>query len=321
MLKGFGFDLRALEVFITTAQVGSMTSAANRLGITQSSVSQTLTTLENNLDVSLLDRSVRPVQLTVAGRYFYDHSSQLLSQAQHTHKIISKGKFQKLHQLRVSMVDSLATSLGKPLIDAIKHHAESWTITTGRSHMHAQALLSRNVDIIISDDALEDNEHLSRHPILREPFVVVAPSTVEKRLHSLPALLTELDFIRYTSDSLIGTTMERYLRRYDFETPVCMKLDNTFAVLSSVAAGLGWAITTPLCLYQSGLLHNHKIICLPLPPPQPLHRRLTLVARQNELGTLPKVLARDCSQIIEQQFIPQILKPLPWLKSNLSIGS
>lgn len=318
-LKIFGFDLRALEVFVTTAQTGNMTLAANQLRLTQSSVSQTISTLESNLNVELLDRTVRPIELTVAGRYFYDQSCHLLSQAEKTHHVMSKGDFQKLHLLRIAMVDSLATSLGAPLVDVIKRHTESWTISTGRSHMHAQALLSRNVDIIISDDALEDNEFLSRHRILREPFILVIPRRETRRFASFQQLIRELDFVRYTSDSLIGTTIERYLRRQGVSAPIRMQLDNTFALLSSVAAGLGWTITTPLCLFQSGLFRD-QLTCLPLPSDEPLQRNLTLVSRHNELGNLPQILAADSRQVMHDKFLPNVLRELPWLEKDLHVG-
>ncbi|MDO6708763.1 LysR family transcriptional regulator [Photobacterium sp. 1_MG-2023] len=318
-MKGFGFDLRSLEVFVATAQSGNMTMAATQLGLTQSSVSQTLSALEQNLKVMLLDRSVRPVELTVAGRYFYDQSCHLLAEAEKTHGVMTKGSFQKLHLLRVAMVDSLATSLGQPLVEVIKRHSENWCISTGRSHMHAQALLSRNVDIIISDDALDNNEHLSRHRILREPFVLVIPSQFAHQIQNLHQAISQLDFVRYTADSLIGATIERYLRRLDLNIPIRMQLDNTFAVLSSVAAGLGWTITTPLCLFQCGLTRE-KLTCLPLPRDEPFFRNLTLVSRHYELGNLPQILAQDSRQIISERFLPQIRDALPWLDKELYAG-
>ncbi|UTM59507.1 LysR family transcriptional regulator [Photobacterium sp. CCB-ST2H9] len=318
-LKGFGFDLRSLEVFVATAQTGNMTMAATQLGLTQSSVSQTLSALEQNLNVALLDRSVRPVELTVAGRYFYDQSCHLLAEAEKTHGVMTQGNFQKLHLLRIAMVDSLATSLGQPLVEVIKRHTENWRISTGRSHMHAQSLLSRSVDIIISDDALDNHEHLSRHRILREPFVLVIPNLFTAQFQQLHQVVNRLDFVRYTSDSLIGVTIERYLRRQNLNVPVRMQLDNTFAVLTSVAAGLGWTITTPLCLFQCGPIRD-KLTCLPLPGDEPFFRNLTLVSRHHELGNLPQILANDSRQIINENFLPRIRDELPWLEHEFYAG-
>ncbi len=318
-MNTFGFDLKALEVFVTTAKTGNMTAAAQRLGLTQSSVSQTLATLEKNLKVELLDRTVRPVELTVVGRYFFDQSTHLLAQAEKTQREISKGQFQKLHLVRIALVDSLATSLGKPLIEIVKKRTENWAVSTGRSHMHAQALLSRNVDIIISDDALENNEDLRRHRILREPFVLVVPRSYQALPADLNQLQQDLDFVRYTSDSLIGASIERYIRRLGVEAPNHLQLDNTFAVLSTVAAGLGWTLTTPLCLYQSGLARE-ELTCLPIPAGEVLQRNLTLACRRNELGDLPQMMADDSRHIMSERFLPKVLKELPWLAPLMHIG-
>ena len=324
-MRTFDFDLKSLQVFVIAAQTGSMTETAKRLGLTQSSVSQTLSMLENNLKVELLDRSVRPLGLTIAGRYFFDQSSHLLSQAEQTQKVFTQGTFEKLHLVRIAMVDSLATSLGKPLLEVVKKRTENWSLTTGRSHMHADALVSRQVDIIISDDALEDCDDLCRYPILSEPFVLVVP--LDYRWNSkglcstddIKRLQQQLDFVRYTNDSLIGTSIERYLRRVGIEPAMRLQLDNTFAVLSMVASGLGWTITTPLCLYQSGI-SLARVSCQPLPANDGFNRRLTLVTRRHELSELAEKMAADSCQIMSQSFLPELEKDLPWLVSAIDIG-
>ncbi|AQS36468.1 transcriptional regulator [Shewanella psychrophila] len=308
-----------------TAQTGNMTETAKRLGLTQSSVSQTLSVLEKGVNVKLLDRNVRPIGLTIAGRYFFDQSSHLLSQAERTQRVIAQGCFEQLHLVRIALVDSLATALGKPLIEVVKRRTENWTLTTGRSNMHADALMSRQLDIIISDDALEDNDDICRYPILSEPFVLVVPAHFHLcagehlSLKEVKQLEKELDFVRYTQDSLIGICIEHYLKRLAIEPSMRIQLDNTFAVLSMVAAGIGWTITTPLCLYQSGI-GLERLKCLPLPITSPLHRQLTLVCRRHELGDLPQQMAKDSCEIMRQSFLPEFEKDLPWLMSAITVG-
>ncbi|GAA3543043.1 LysR family transcriptional regulator [Zobellella aerophila] len=212
MHNSFGFDLRALEVFIQIVDGGNMTAAAERLGMTQSSISQSLANLEKNLDTQLLDRSVRPIEITRAGRFFYDKACQLLQEARTTSQAMQKGRFDKLRHVRIALVDSLATAVGKPLADAVKRHTEQWSMTTGLSHMHGEALLSRTVDIIISDDALMDYPELSRFRILREPFMLVLPKSFTGEVKQLEPLIKQLDFVRYPAHSLIGQRIERNLR-------------------------------------------------------------------------------------------------------------
>ena len=99
-----------------------------------------------------------------------------------------------------------------------------------------------------------------------------------------------------------------------------MALDNTFAITSAVADGLGWTITTPLCLLQ-GDVFDKKLTCLPLPDSEGFSRYLTLVARRNELGDLPERLAKDSRAIIQRHFLPKVKQALPWIYDAIKIGS
>src|SRR5687768_11342336 len=65
-------EFRELERFITVIEAQSMTVAARRLGMTQSAVSQTINALEQKLGVSLIDRAVRPLTMTVPGRILFE---------------------------------------------------------------------------------------------------------------------------------------------------------------------------------------------------------------------------------------------------------
>ena len=61
-------NLRLLEVFLCVIEEGTMTGAAERLGLSQAAVSQAITSLEQLLGVRLFDRSVRPPALTLVGQ-------------------------------------------------------------------------------------------------------------------------------------------------------------------------------------------------------------------------------------------------------------
>ncbi|XKE46223.1 LysR family transcriptional regulator [Halomonas organivorans] len=311
MRHGFGFDLRSMEIFVETLERGSQTAAARHLGVKQSSISQSLANLEEALGVILLDRHSRPLEPTGAGRFFYDRAKRLLDEARTTRRELQAGAFGQLHQVRMALVDSLATAVGQPLLEVIRRHTADYTLTTGLSHMHGHALLTRHVDIILSDDRLENYDGLERHPVLGEPFVLVLPAEWNGPVDNLRWLARQLDFVRYTPQALIGQAIERHLRLSQLELPGRLHLDNTYAVLSLVAGGAGWTITTPLCLYQAGLDHlGVRAVPLPLAP---LRRDLTLVARRDELGGLPARLARDSRRLLEGRFLGELQRHLPWV--------
>lgn len=64
-------ELRVLEYFVVTATEKSMTKAAQRLHITQPTLSIQLRELENEVNTILFERTNRGIVLTQDGEYFF----------------------------------------------------------------------------------------------------------------------------------------------------------------------------------------------------------------------------------------------------------
>jgi DNA-binding transcriptional LysR family regulator len=75
-------ELRHLRYFTAVADFGSFTAAARQLHISQSSISEQILDLEKELEVPLLDRSGRKVQLTAQGYVFLEEARKTLDAAQ-----------------------------------------------------------------------------------------------------------------------------------------------------------------------------------------------------------------------------------------------
>lgn len=71
-------ELRQLEAFVAVAEEGAFTRAADRLGIVQPAVSQAVRRLEDELGLTLFERSSRRVTLTGAGEAFLPHARAVL---------------------------------------------------------------------------------------------------------------------------------------------------------------------------------------------------------------------------------------------------
>ena len=74
-------ELEPLRVFAAVADEGSFTGAARRLYISHSTVSRTITALEEELGVRLVERDNRFIALTKAGETLREEAEQLLSAA------------------------------------------------------------------------------------------------------------------------------------------------------------------------------------------------------------------------------------------------
>ncbi|GAB3627557.1 LysR family transcriptional regulator [Pandoraea terrae] len=71
-------DVRSLRVFEAVAKSGSVSTAASKLGVTQSAVSQAVMQIEELLGTKVLDRARRPMKLTPAGIALRRHAHNVV---------------------------------------------------------------------------------------------------------------------------------------------------------------------------------------------------------------------------------------------------
>ena len=72
------FTLRQLQFFVAAAKAGTVSGAARALSISQSSVTEAIKALEDDLGVTLFDRQPRGLDLTHRGTLFLRHAGQIL---------------------------------------------------------------------------------------------------------------------------------------------------------------------------------------------------------------------------------------------------
>lgn len=75
----YNVDLSDLHAFISVAELGSFSEAADRLNLSQSALTRRIQKLEDTLGVTLLQRSTRRVELTTVGRSFLPKARDVLS--------------------------------------------------------------------------------------------------------------------------------------------------------------------------------------------------------------------------------------------------
>ncbi len=73
------FTLRQLQFFVAAAEQGSVSGAARALSISQSSVTEAIRALEDDLGVTLFDRQARGIEITHKGSAFLRHARQILA--------------------------------------------------------------------------------------------------------------------------------------------------------------------------------------------------------------------------------------------------
>jgi DNA-binding transcriptional LysR family regulator len=116
-------DMRTLRCFLAVAEEGSITRAALRLHMSQPPLSVRLQALERELDVALLLRHGRGVELTTAGRVLEERARRLLADADATAEAVrSVGQGMRGH-LSVTVGATVAPRLLAKLLAAMRASA------------------------------------------------------------------------------------------------------------------------------------------------------------------------------------------------------
>ncbi|ARW15933.1 HTH-type transcriptional regulator CynR [Komagataeibacter europaeus] len=315
------FDLAALNVFLAVCDNGSMAAAGRMLGITQPAVSQTIADLEKRVGTQLFDRGVRPMVLTTAGTVLRQYATGLMVEMRQIAARLQEMRSGRVHLLRIGVVDSLSRAVMGEVSSFMRARVDRLVVHAGLTESHAAALLTRQIDFILSVDDLEDIADLERWPLFEEPYILLCPAGVRPPTEAadLPAFFAAQPFVRFSLRSRTGNEIERYLRRLKLDIPYGQEFDRPEGVLAACRLG-GVAITTPLCLYESGFDGSCGLTCHRLPVGA-FRRRLTLVARRREFGRLPLDFAKSLRTVLMEQTLGELAGYFPVFADQMDVLS
>ncbi len=244
-------------------EYGSFTKAANALGYTQSSISQMIASLEEELSMKLLTRSRYGVKLTLEGAELYPYIERAIYQYRTMLEKAAEIKGLETGVIRVGTVSSVTCHWMPQLIHGFKQqyphvqflfHQGDYTlipewIATGQidfgfinplavTNLQTQTVKSdQMLAILPQDHPLAKEKAVRLTDLAQEPYILL-----EEGQYSEPMAAFEtagiVPNIQYT-------------------------LHDDYAIMTMVEAGLGVSILAELVLRRT----NYRIACLPIEPP------------------------------------------------------
>ncbi|ANH05451.1 LysR family transcriptional regulator [Shinella sp. HZN7] len=142
-------DPRLLRAFVAIADAGSFTAAADRLHMTQSTMSQQIARLEEAIGRELVDRAARPVRLTVTGERLLGHARRIL--ALQTEVLTLVAETSGTTSVRIGMPDDIATpEMAHAFAAFARCHKEArLDVTTGLRADLTRRYRSGELDIVV----------------------------------------------------------------------------------------------------------------------------------------------------------------------------
>lgn len=169
-------SLRQLKYFVEIVAAGSYTRASERLYIAQSALSRQIKELESDMDVLLLRRDAKQIELTQAGLAFHDKARKILDdveQAISQARYIGKGERGEIRLLHSSSVP-LSPPLGPGLNDVLQTFPGiTLDISQASSELQALEIEEGRADLGLARlPILRKHPHLLTLPLYEEKLVV-----------------------------------------------------------------------------------------------------------------------------------------------------
>lgn len=259
-------DLRQLRYFVEIVEQGSITRAAERLGVAQPALSLHIKNMEDRLGTRLLNRSRAGVTPTEAGNILLKRARTILDDLARTEDEIRTLDTDPAGVVKIGLPGTISGLIALPLIEAARERFPRITITVAEamSGFIADWLADGRVDLAVLYAASDQADATSEF-LVEEELVVLWPP---EKSHAKSITLDQLGgvpMILPSSAHGLRQQVERELRPMGIVPNIAVEIDSYSNIKQLVAAGYGASIL-PLHAVQKEHHDGHLSISRINPP-------------------------------------------------------
>jgi LysR family hydrogen peroxide-inducible transcriptional activator len=303
-------NIRDLKYILAVADTRHFGRAAQRCFVSQPTLSGQIKKLEEQLGVTIFERTNRSVEITSIGESILSHARLLLEQAQAIEQVALAHQDPLAGPLRIGAIPTLSPYLMPLILVPLKRLFPQLKLVL--SEEITEALVSRlrqhELDAVLIATPVEDPD-LEQIPVFEEPFWLAHP-----REHPLGAKeeisqrdLEEIDLLLLAEGHcLTHQVMEvcRLAERPQKGEMADLRAASLETLLQLVGAGFGCTMVPALAI-RGGWMTDSGIIARRLELPD-AHRIISLVFRH----TFPRRPALESFIGVIKQHLPNTVKPL-----------
>lgn len=257
-----------MTCFARTVELGSLSAAGRNLGLSQPNVSRYVAALEEHLQVRLLHRSTRKLNLTPEGERYYTEVRRILDAVTESESAV-RDNVEPSGLLRVACPTALAHAFVLPHVPEFLERYPSLALDLQISDRYIN-LVDEGAELAIRIGHLEDSALHARRIGLFERVCVASEAYIAAHGYAKkPEDLYEHNCVIYTLLSSGGTWR---FRNAEVRVAGRISVNSPEAVYEMVAAGLGIGYG-PRWLFDAGLKDGSLRLLLleHVPPPVPIH--------------------------------------------------
>lgn len=308
-------SLKSLEVFQTCARCGSISAAAKAMNVSTSTIAHHLKNIENYIGVGILDRSRKPLGLTIAGESFLADIEPALASLRQAQANANPDKMQFGRQFRFGAIEDFEIEIVPDLAVFLNGQLPNMNFTyqIETSLTLLNMLHDRELDMGFMAKPQTHIQGLRFQAILRDPFVLVVPNNCRYTAEDFLTGETDIPYLRFHSSQMIAQQIESHLQRMKVTLPKRIGLGNNAILMALVAADAGWAITTPL-LYARGKRYHNDVRLLSLPKQQ-FSREVGLFSSNDCSEQMFELVHAKLQKLIQVHALKPVHDAYPWLQN------
>ena len=260
--EGMDLNFLHLKYFLTVAEELNITRAAERLYISQQSLSHHISNMERELNVKLFTRSPK-LSLTYAGDQLVQTATQILDL--HSQFLTKVGDINHnyLGALRVGISHTCGLALLPDILPLFREEFPmvEFSLFEGNSNQLEGELSHGRVDLIICFQPII-LEGVKTVPLTEQRLMMVVPKSFTHQLFGDQAesvrarfsqgadisAFQEMPFVLIKQGNRTRNIVDQYFSRYNFKPRLILETENTVTTLAMAQAGIGITICPELFL-------------------------------------------------------------------------
>jgi len=313
-MKRSQLSMKWLEVFQLAARSGSVQNVADETGLSVSTVSHHIKSLETRLGVNLLDHSRRPMTTTAAGVVFLRHVDDALRTLRKAEAEAQSGLLSETRSLSIGLIEDFDSEIAPELARFLRTSMPNCKFRhfTRPSHEILALLRSQDLDIGVATRPQFDQPDLIEHPLLRDPFVLAVPAEQKIAPEDYLSENSGMPLLRYSQSQIIGNQIESHLRRLRIKIANQFEFESNQSMMGLIAEGQGWAITTPMNYIRARRFHR-QIDLIPFPE-KGFARYISVFTTDIHAPDVTQSVTGTLQRLIQSRAITPAIERLPWLR-------
>lgn len=248
-----------LQYVLMIAQEKNITKAAQKLYLSQPSLSMSLKNLEEELGVEIFERKKGVLELTYAGELFCHWAEDSLRSKQILSDQLSDISSNARHKIRLGISPHRSLILLPDVLTDFYKTADNCDlqIVEEPTYLLREMLEDDQLDLII-DVPHPDTINYQSELVAREQILLAAPKAMDKQLQKNLTLDGSLrltadlkaPFILLTEKQIIGQISQRIFETSNFRPLTSITCSNIDTALTLVARGLGICFAPEVFVWQ-----------------------------------------------------------------------